>query len=495
MRITAAGTVAINSTANSVFVLDVFSKDVAYNTRLYQPSTDTSTYTSLLVSGAMTSAIGYFGVGGSTTGNPTFRDAAVLGTQSNHRLVFNTNDGERMRLTAGGNLLIGTTVDYTKLTVSNGTSTRSGITISDTNTSSLMMFAGASTIASIGFDVNGLRFVGGSTVGVDNGTEIMRLTTSYNVLIGTTTDAGYKLDVNGTGRLIGSLLISSVTSSSPALTTIASDWASGSTIFTSIRIGAAADTGGAGVELRTYSNYAASSGTDFALWNNSTSNVLTERLRISSAGAIKFNAYGSGTFTGTAAYNLAVDASGNIIETAGGVVDGSGTANYVTKWQDANTVTNSSITDDGATVTATAVNFVSQSNLGTAYTSYTTSGTTALFDTITRANAAIYQIVIVANPNSAGSAAYQDFYYGKVFIGTGYNGANVVDVINYHQESPMPRTLYGSGGGDLTVTAVMVVGGTEYTEVIANTTYTIRIKIAGYNVAGAVTVVRLQRIM
>jgi len=118
MRITAAGTVAINSTANSVFVLDVFSKDVAYNTRLYQPSTDTSTYTSLLVSGAMTSAIGYFGVGGSTTGNTTFRDAAVIGTQSNHRLVFNTNDGERMRLTTGGNLLIGTTTDIgTKLNV------------------------------------------------------------------------------------------------------------------------------------------------------------------------------------------------------------------------------------------------------------------------------------------------------------------------------------------------------------------------------------------
>jgi hypothetical protein len=35
----------------------------------------------------------------------------------------------------------------------------------------------------------------------------------------------------------------------------------------------------------------------------------------------------------------------------GDVVDGSGTANYVSKWSDADTITNSIITDDGSTVT------------------------------------------------------------------------------------------------------------------------------------------------
>jgi hypothetical protein len=99
------------------------------------------------------------------------------------------------------------------------------------------------------------------------------------------------------------------------------------------------------------------------------------------------------------------------------------------------------------------------------------------------------------NGNNFGSSAYADFYYGKVFIGTGFNGSAVVEFINYHQESPMPRTLYGSGGGNLTVTAVMLVGGTEFTEIAANTSYTIRIKIAGYVVAGSNTTVRLQRIM
>jgi hypothetical protein len=73
-----------------------------------------------------------------------------------------------------------------------------------------------------------------------------------------------------------------------------------------------------------------------------------DRVTIASAGAVRLNSYGSGTNTGTVAYNLAVDSSGNVIETAGGVVDGSGTANYVPRWQDANTLTNSIIYDDGS---------------------------------------------------------------------------------------------------------------------------------------------------
>jgi hypothetical protein len=76
----------------------------------------------------------------------------------------------------------------------------------------------------------------------------------------------------------------------------------------------------------------------------------TERMQISGNGAIKFSTYGLGTFTGTPTYNLAVDASGNIIELPGGVVDGSGTANYVSKWSDANTLTDSVIYDDGTNV-------------------------------------------------------------------------------------------------------------------------------------------------
>lgn len=44
----------------------------------------------------------------------------------------------------------------------------------------------------------------------------------------------------------------------------------------------------------------------------------TERIRISSAGALKFNSYGSGNNTGTLAYTLGLDSSGNVIEFTGG---------------------------------------------------------------------------------------------------------------------------------------------------------------------------------
>jgi hypothetical protein len=72
-------------------------------------------------------------------------------------------------------------------------------------------------------------------------------------------------------------------------------------------------------------------------------------LYLASGGSVRLNFYGSGNFTGTPTYNLSVDASGNIIETANSV-DGSGTANYVSKWSDANTLTDSVIYDDGTNV-------------------------------------------------------------------------------------------------------------------------------------------------
>lgn len=101
---------------------------------------------------------------------------------------------EAMRITGAGNVGIGTTSPYSRLSISNGNNTRTGLTLSDGDTASLMLFAGANAPASISFDSFGLRFVGGSTVGTDNGTEHMRITTLGKVGIGTTTPYT-KLDV------------------------------------------------------------------------------------------------------------------------------------------------------------------------------------------------------------------------------------------------------------------------------------------------------------
>ena len=82
--------------------------------------------------------------------------------------------------------------------------------------------------------------------------------------------------------------------------------------------------------------------------NNATGVALrtntTDRLILDNSGNINFSIYGSGSVTGTVANLLAVDSSGNVIETstsgAGGVT-GSGTAEYIPKWNSTTALVNS----------------------------------------------------------------------------------------------------------------------------------------------------------
>jgi hypothetical protein len=65
---------------------------------------------------------------------------------------------------------------------------------------------------------------------------------------------------------------------------------------------------------------------------------------------MKFGSYGSGTYSGTPTYRLAVDSSGNVIEISvgAGAIDGCGTACYIPKWNDCNTICNSVIYEDAS---------------------------------------------------------------------------------------------------------------------------------------------------
>lgn len=150
---------------------------------------------------------------------------------------------------------------------------------------------------------------------LNNGSEKMRINTSGNVGIGTTSP-GVKLDVDGDVRVS---LFSKFT------------FANGQYIK---------DDGSAGLDIASIS----AAGTINFITNS------TDKMVITPAGQVQFNNYGSGTFTGTATKNLAVDSSGNVIETDGGVVDGSGTTNYVSKWSDSNTLTDSVIYDNGTNI-------------------------------------------------------------------------------------------------------------------------------------------------
>jgi hypothetical protein len=74
------------------------------------------------------------------------------------------------------------------------------------------------------------------------------------------------------------------------------------------------------------------------------------KLQLHHNGKLQLHDYGAGTFTGTATQRLAVDASGNVIEIAGGIIDGSGTDDYIARWTDPNTLGIGKIRDDNSTV-------------------------------------------------------------------------------------------------------------------------------------------------
>jgi len=136
MRITSTGTVGIGtSSPSSTYILDVHTNNSVYNTRFYQPSSSTSAYNSIIITGAMTSAVGYAGIGGSATGNTSFRDNFVVGTQSSHPLVLNTNDTERMRITSGGAVAIGATSTNGRLGVRGTTNDSSAYAFEAANSS------------------------------------------------------------------------------------------------------------------------------------------------------------------------------------------------------------------------------------------------------------------------------------------------------------------------------------------------------------------------
>lgn len=110
------GNVGIGET-NPAYRLSIKTDGDTYSADLYQANSATDNYNAVRIRGAMTSAVGYYGIGGSTVGNTSFRDSFVVGTQTAHSFNLATSDTARMTITSGGNVGIGTTGPQSRLHV------------------------------------------------------------------------------------------------------------------------------------------------------------------------------------------------------------------------------------------------------------------------------------------------------------------------------------------------------------------------------------------
>jgi hypothetical protein len=188
MRITAAGNVGIGTTTPT-YTLEVNSGSSQYvNARFYSSSH------SLLMIESTTAARQAILVHKS----PTREWTVGLETNGDYLWYDNTAAAHRMRITSGGNVGIGTASPSEKLHVAGG----------NIIVNSAQAFGFGDRSAQIVGNTGASGFLRFDT----NNAEQLRIFSNGNVLIqsgGTFTNAGFKLDVNGTGRFSGDLVASS----------------------------------------------------------------------------------------------------------------------------------------------------------------------------------------------------------------------------------------------------------------------------------------------
>ena len=177
-----------------------------------------------LVAGTAIAQLGLFGSGHST--NP--RLFRISGSGDGGDMYLATGGVDRFAITITGNVGIGTTSPVSKLDL--GGTENKELAIKST-TSNRAYYAGwqDEAIMSVNRQVSNGTFAditkGAGSININSNaggsnikfltsntvntlqTEKMRITEAGNVLINTTTDAGYKLDVNGTARVSGQLTL------------------------------------------------------------------------------------------------------------------------------------------------------------------------------------------------------------------------------------------------------------------------------------------------
>jgi hypothetical protein len=203
MRITTGGNVGIG-TSSPTYKLTIVNSATGDAVAAFQ-NTITTGYSGAHILNNAGTLIGHWGYGNASVSGP-LADLVYFGSIASKAVVFTTNDTERMRITSGGNVGIGTTSPATLLTVqssgANGLLLDSNISGS-TSSSRLFMRNNADTFAFL-VDTNGLNVLSGGTVGSSSGSPKMTITSGGSLLIGTTTEGFLgKLQVAGSVAITG----------------------------------------------------------------------------------------------------------------------------------------------------------------------------------------------------------------------------------------------------------------------------------------------------
>jgi len=246
-----------------------------------------------------------------------------------------------------------------------------------------------------------------------NNTERMRITSGGNLLVNTTSDAGYKLDVNGTGRFAGALTGTSATFSTGINIT-----GNGGAVNAANKFGLDQNLGAA----RFYSNGgdASTKGSYEFHINSSNGSLDVIALGIASTGAATFSSSVTATSLiksgGTSAQYLMADGSTSTLTNP---VTGTGTTNFLPKWTSASALGNSLVYEDATNI---GINTSSPTGFGSTYTVLDVYNTNSML--IARSAAGIIGQINAANTDALYIGTRSNH---KVYLTT--NNTNAVTIL------------------------------------------------------------------